>query len=100
MNIRNEIKNIAALGVVDDCDEISEDVLLQFSDCLESINAILNFDEALILSRYFPNKPCYEIEWAIIHLIETSEGYGVETICNMPNLYWKGILINRLVDLM
>lgn len=96
MKIRSEIRSIEIIGVIDDCDKISEEVLSRFSDLLDNINYRLNFEEASILSLYFPNKSCYEIEWTIIYLLEKSEDYGVSTIRGMTNLSWKEILTERI----
>ena len=75
MNNRELIEELSKIGKLptsETCDEINFP-LGDFDDLLRKFTLPIDFDTAVKLVNLSPpvNESCYEIEWALVHLVET-----------------------------
>jgi hypothetical protein len=99
MEIQPAILNLQELGQMPD-DSIIEDMELsgKYDELLYQVKTPINYREAEILVKLFPEESFFEVEFALLHLFETAEISNEkywELIRQCSSLYWREILLNR-----
>lgn len=76
--MQNAILELEALGQMPDSieDNPATEVVEKFDKLLDEIKLPLTQEEVKILINLFPKSSMYEVEWSLLHLVET---YLVET---------------------
>ena len=101
--MRKEVEQLALMGAMpDEADErITAALVDEYADLLGKIVKPVTLDEAHILIELFPPTALYEIEWTLLHLIESvySEIKSLEyreliNECNSTE--FKKMLVQRL----
>ena len=101
--IRNEIKEIEKLGRMPDESEndLSNELINLYADLLHKIEKPVNWAEAKILIKLFPESGLFGVEWSLLHLFETIfpceeiEEY-VQLIAECPSEEWREHLLQRV----
>jgi len=102
MTIRKEVRELEELGRMPDEseDELSREKSGVYASLLDSIEIPVNWEEAKILIRLFPESTLYEVEWTLLHIFETvfpfEENKYVKLISQCPSKEWREILLVRL----
>ncbi len=80
----------------------SEDIVNQYDDLLTQVTTPLTLEEVEILISIFPESTMYEVEWAVLHLVETYfdnidfiSKYK-ELVLKCPSEEWKDTMNMRL----
>jgi hypothetical protein len=81
------IKQLVSLGKLPSDDDIdsSDFPLKEFDDLLQEFNLPIDFDIAVQLMNLSPpvGESCFEVEWALVHLVETLGVPELEKVLDM-----------------
>ena len=73
--VRLEIEKLAQLGRMPnegiDDDESVDAIVEEYSELIEVIIPPLTFEEGQVLVRLFPETSFYDLQWDLLHLVET-----------------------------
>ena len=101
MIVRSEIKKLEELGRMPDesDDSVSVEMLNLYKNSLHNVAKPVNYEEAKILVRLFPESGCYGGEWTLLHLFESifpiEENKYVQLIAECPSKEWRERLTER-----
>ena len=105
MIIRKEIKELEKLGRLPDESEnnLSSETIDLYADLFKSIEKPVNYEEAKILVRLFPESGLFGIEWTLLHLFESiftqiEESKYIQLMAECPSEEWEKTLRQRLDD--
>ena len=73
MTIQNEIKKLEELGRMPDESQNNLDskIIDLYADLLKNTEKPVNFEEAKILVKLFPEFGLFGVEWTLLHLLES-----------------------------
>ena len=98
MPVRLEIRELKALARLpdDSRDDIPDDLLERFEELLARVMPPVRREEADILVKLFADTSAFGLEWTLVHLLETTEGWPIEeTIRLCPSKHWQSVLGSR-----
>jgi len=94
--MRDIIRELIRLGPIPSYSEATSEILDQYSDLLESIEKPVTDEEAKELIILFSPDDAGDLNYAIIHLVETSPNWPLQDfLTNQPNSEFVEVLINR-----
>ena len=72
----------------------------EFEQAIQEITTPLSSEEARVLVQLFPTASCQGLDWSLLHLVETTEGWPIIDIVNLcPSIEWRDRLLKRCLDL-
>lgn len=100
--VQKEIDEIKILGKMPEAtdENIDEKIVDKYEKLLSVINQPISKEEAEVLISIFPEYSFFELEWTLLHIIESSDERMTkkeyeELINKCSSEYWKALLINR-----
>ena len=102
--MRKEIKELKRLGQMP-TESIQDDYTImdkikQYDELLSKIELPIDYDEAIVLVKLFPEGFFYDLHWDLLKLIESilpniSEEKYLDLINECPSPEWKELLTQR-----
>lgn len=106
--MRTEIVKLRELGrmpneTLDD-DESIDLLIEKYGELLDNIEKPLSYDEATVLISFFPENAFYDLQWELLHLIESvysnsSDEEYIKLIEKCPSKEWQDILLMRFANI-
>lgn len=97
LNVRREIEEMKALGVLPSEEDTNLAVLKRFDELYRAIEKPVTNEEARILIELFGSDGCFGLASSIMHLVESAPGWPlVDCLCDLTN-EWKVELRNRAI---
>ncbi len=97
--MQNPIAELAKLGQMPDslAGDPSSEIVGRYDDLLSKVKTALTQEEVKVLISIFPKETMYEVEWSLLHLVETYSGADYrELISECPSEEWRDTMIHRL----
>jgi hypothetical protein len=98
MSLSKEIERLLELGrLPNENDDIPDGFLEEYEQLLALIKKPVSREDAAELVKLFPDISCFGLEWTILHLIESCEGWPIDEVINScPSAEWKNTLCERV----
>src|SRR5688500_2238758 len=99
MRVRDEIRAIAALGVMPGDLSADEATVERWGQAVDAIVRPVTDEEAVVLMNALPREgyTCFGLAWSLLHALETAPGYGPDLVSRSTVTgEWRERLLNRL----
>jgi hypothetical protein len=100
--VQKEIEELILLGKMPEATDanLDEKIVKKYEELLNKIAKPVSKEEAEVLILIFPEYSLFELEWTLLHIIESSyekmtKKEYEELINKCSSKYWKALLINR-----
>jgi len=100
LGMRKEIRELENMGPLPSFQTAGQPGVLEkvqrYTELLTSIEKPITDDEACALARLFSPDDCFELDWTLIHLIESAPGWPVWECLKAADNEWMQLLRLRL----
>ena len=99
--MRREIIELNELGPLPSWESVLADpngaaLVKKYQDLIESIRPPVTDEEAKVLVRIFGPDECFELEWPLVHLIETAPNWPLFDCLGDSDNEWIAMLKQRI----
>jgi hypothetical protein len=90
------VKRLVQIGPLPSSNLAAVPVSQELQALLAKVQTPITDDEAIALARLFGRDDCFGLAWSLLHLIETSPGWPIETALHGLNGEWIDRLRERV----
>lgn len=99
MDRKEILAELATLGRLPTDDEAFPDdaaLVDRWAYLLGQLSKPISDSEAGFLASCFPvdDSDCYGVAWALVHLIESAQGWPIEDALDRAPSYWRAVLLS------
>jgi hypothetical protein len=98
--MREEIRELEKMGPLPSFEAAAQPGIVEkiqrYTELLCSIDKPITDDEARTLARLFSPDDCFELDWTLVHLVETAPGWPIWECLEITENKWIHLLRLRL----
>lgn len=100
LRMRGEIRQLESMGPLPSSQAVEQPGVLEkvqrYTELLSSIEKPITDDEARTLAKLFSPDDCFELDWTLVHLIESAPGWPLWECLRSEDNEWIRFLRLRL----